>query len=147
MKHLSMLSLCVCMGLHAQTGQAQDMRDAQDILDCVNARTSRGLAEHEDYARIREFYTPPLYYISGPSAKYDTWGFLLDMSKMPALAYETFRPKHDLVTPTFRRAVSRSVSKALKTCDVKWSKKWNGPLPVRADAAPLADTVLAASDR
>ena len=124
---------------------AQDTRSVQDILDCVNARTARGLAQHEDFARLRDYYAPPLYYVSGPSAQYDTWGLILDLSKKSALAYETYHPKHDLVTPTFRRKVSRNVAKAFQACDVRWRQKWRGVVPALLSMPPLQETMMASS--
>lgn len=146
MRFLSIAAACVCAFLQAGSAVAQDTRSVQDILDCVNARIARGLAEHDDFARVREYYAPPLYYVSGPSAQYDTWGLLLDLSKKPAFAYETYHPKHDLVTPTFRRKVSRDVSKAFQACDVRWRKKWRGVIPARLSMPSLQEAMMASSD-
>lgn len=147
MRFASLGFLVCCVSFQPQPGFAQDTRSVEDILACVNARTARGLAEHEDFARSRDYYEPPLYFISGPSAKYDTWGFLLDMSKKKAVAYETYRPKTDLVIPTFRRKVSRDVTRALRACDVSWRRKYKGAMPVRNDAPQLSEVVNRVSDR
>ncbi|MCY4334646.1 MAG: hypothetical protein OXC60_08240 [Litoreibacter sp.] len=146
MKHLTMLASLVWVTFQSGAVQAQDIRSVQDILDCVNARTARGLAEHEDFARTRDYYEPPYYFVSGPSAKYDTWGVILDMSKTPAQAYDSYNPKEDRVIPTFRRLVSKQVWQALHLCGVR--RKWGFPggvKPVRIYAPELTDTRMVAS--